>query len=327
MTAVTLRRALRWSRAATRAARWPVAVRGVGFVALSLAALVAPPVASAQDRPAGESGVELLDSIVVYDGSEPLVAPEDPDAARTPWGPGERLEYNVKLGVFSVGDGHMTLSAMDTVRGNPVYHATMGIQGGVPFARVDDETHSWFDTRTLQSWRFVQDIDEVNYESFRHYEMFPDRRTWERADNDESGPLGSALPLDDISFVYFIRTLPLEVGKTYTLSRYFKEDGNPVTIQVLRKDRREVPAGEFETIVVKPIIRTDGLFGEGGNAEIHFSDDERRLLVYLRSEIPVVGSITLHLEDVQEGLPLNPAARAAALARRGGDTEPSQPGG
>ena len=268
-----------------------------------------------------------LDTIPVYDGSEPLDVPEDPRAARTPWGPGERLEYNVKLGVFSVGEGHMTLSAPDTVQGRPTYHATMGIEGGVPFARVDDETHSWFDTRSLQTWRFIQDINEVNYESFRHYEMFPERRRWERQDNDESGPLGSSIPLDDISFVYYIRTLPLEVGKTYTLSRYFKEDGNPVVVRVLRKDTRDVPAGTFETIVVKPVIRTDGLFAEGGNAEIHFSDDERRLLVYLRSEIPVVGSITLHLKNIQEGLPLNPDARAAALARREADSASARPGG
>lgn len=303
-------------------ARAPVRLLLASVLGVGLPALAAPSPAAAQDDPRA-----TLDSIQVYDGSEPLVAPEDARAARTPWGPGERLEYNVKLGVFSVGDGHMTLSAVDTVRGRPVYHATMGIEGGVPFAKVDDETHSWFDTRSLQTWRFIQDINEVNYQSFRHYEMYPERRMWERADNDESGPLGSSIPLDDIAFVYYIRTLPLEVGKTYTLSRYFKEDGNPVTIQVLRKDRREVPAGEFETIVVKPLIRTDGLFSEGGNAEIHFSDDERRLLVYLRSEIPVVGSITLHLENVQEGLPLNPASRAAALARREADSLSSQPGG
>ena len=133
-------------------------------------ALLAPGALAAQSEPA------MLDTIVVYDGAQPLEEPEDPRAAPTPWGPGERLEYNVKLGVFSVGDGHMTLSALDTVRGRPVYHATMGIKGGVPFAKVDDLTHSWFDTRTLQSWRFIQDIDEVNYESFRHYEMYPQER-------------------------------------------------------------------------------------------------------------------------------------------------------
>ncbi len=306
-----IRRALSAARALS-GARAPT-------LALALLAGVASADLAAQSQRAA------LDTILVYDGSRPLVEPEDPRAARAPWGPGERLEYNVKLGIFSVGDGHMTLSALDTIRGRPVYHATMGIEGGIPMARVDDETHSWFDTRSLQTWRFIQDIDEVNYESFRHYEMFPDRRRWERQDNDESGPLGSSIPLDDISFVYFIRTLPLEVGKTYTLNRYFKADGNPVQVKVVRKDTRKVPAGEFRTIVVEPIIQTDGLFAEGGNAELHFSDDERRVLVYLRSEIPVVGSITLHLENIREGLPLNPESRAAAVARRQGEAANGAP--
>ncbi|NIR78012.1 MAG: DUF3108 domain-containing protein, partial [Gemmatimonadetes bacterium] len=92
---------------------------------------------------------------------------------------------------------------------------------------------------------------------------------WERQDNDEFGTLGSLLPLDDVSFIYFIRTLPLEVGKTYTFNRYFKEDGNPVKIRVLRKDQRETEGVEYNTIVVKPLIKTDGLFGEGGDAELH----------------------------------------------------------
>jgi hypothetical protein len=57
----------------------------------------------------------------------------------------------------------------------------------------------------------------------------------------------------------------------------------------------------YRTIVVQPIIQTSGLFSEGGKAELYFTDDEERHLVYMRSEIPVVGSITLHLKNVEEG--------------------------
>jgi len=157
----------------------------------------------------------------------------------------------------------------------------------------------------------------VNYESFRHFEFFPERRTWERQDNDEFGDLGSQIPLDDIAFVYYIRTLPLEVGDVYTLDRYFKDDGNPVVIHVIRKDRRETEAGTFNTIVVKPIIKTDGLFGEGGDAELHFTDDDRRLLVYMKSNIPKFpGSLTLHLRSIQEGVPLHPDSRARVADAR-----------
>ena len=247
--------------------------------------------------------------------------PVDPRAARTPFGLGEHLVYNVKVGIFGVGEGHMTIDTqVDTVRGHRTYRSVMGIEGSLAFASVDDEYTSWFDVRSLQTWRYVRDVHQVNYKSFRHFEMFPERRTWERADNDEFGTLGSSIPLDDVSFIYFIRTLPLEVGKTYTLSRYFKDDGNPVVIKVVRRDTRKVDAGEFNTIVVEPIIKTDGLFGEGGKAELHFTDDERRLLVYLKSDIPnFPGSLTLHLKSIQEGLPLNPQSRARVLERRADD--------
>lgn len=251
-----------------------------------------------------------------------LQYPVVPGAARVPFGPGERLVYKVKVGIFGVGEGQMALEGIDTVRTHPVYRASLAIKGGLGPAKVDDSTTSWFDLRSLVSRRFIQDIDEVGYESYRHYEIFPSEKRWEREDNDEFGPLASSLPLDDVAFIYYLRAMPLEVGKTYTLSRYFKEDGNPVVIQVLRRDRRETGAGTFNTIVVKPLIQTRGLFSQGGDAEVHFTDDERRILVYLKSNIPKFpGSLTLHLEEIHEGLPLNAQARESALERwSGADT-------
>lgn len=226
----------------------------------------------------------------------PWVRPAEVLEAPVPFEVGERLEYKVKLGIFNAGEGSLEVAAIDSVRGNPAYHAIMRIDGGVLFARVHDVFQTWFDTRTLTSLRFVQDQNEVGSERYRDYEMFPERGVWERRDDEEVGDLPTPLPLDDISFVYFIRTLPLEVGDVYTFNRYFKETGNPVIVRVLRKEEKEVPAGIFKTIVVQPIIRTRGIFGEGGEAELYFSDDDRRALVYMKSNIPVLpGSLTLHL--------------------------------
>ncbi|GMV04178.1 MAG: hypothetical protein AMXMBFR53_04590 [Gemmatimonadota bacterium] len=247
----------------------------------------------------------------------------DSTVARAPFGPGELLTYKVKIGIFNAGEGHMAIPEVDTVRGRDAYHINMAINGGLGPARVNDRYDSWLDIRTLQSWRFIQDIHEVNYRSFRHYEFYPERKLWDREDNDEFGELGSLLPLDDIAFIYFIRTLPLEVGRTYSFDRYFKGEGNPVSIQVLRRDRRETDAGTFNTLVVRPIIRTRGLF-QGGKAELHLTDDERRILVYMKSDIKnFPGSLTLHLQSIREGLPLHPVARDRAL--RGENREPPEP--
>jgi hypothetical protein len=243
--------------------------------------------------------------------------PVDEFAARAPFGPGEHLVYKVKVGVFGVGEGYLSVVGVEDEDGEPAYHVAMEIDGGLGPAKVHDVYQTWFDVSTLQSRRFIQDIDDPGYESYRFYEFFPGRMRWERQDNDESGDLGSALPLDDIAFIYYVRTLPLEVGKSYTLTRYFKKDGNPVVVRVLRREQRETEGVVYNTIVVAPEIRTRGMFSKGGKAEIHFTDDERRIPVYVKSDIPnFPGSLTLHLRSIQEGVPLNPESRAEAEAAR-----------
>ncbi len=101
-----------------------------------------------------------------------------------------------------------------------------------------------------------------------------------------------------------------------------------MVIEVLRRDQREVDGVLYNTIVVNPVIQTTGLFSEGGKAELHFTDDERRILVYMKSDIPKFpGSLTLHLLSVHEGFPLNPRSRAEALAAREARAAEAEPGG
>jgi hypothetical protein len=104
-----------------------------------------------------------------------------------------------------------------------------------------------------------------------------------------------------VSFLFYARTLPLHVGDVDTIPRYFKP-GRDVILRVLRKERITVPAGTFETIVVQPTItNAGGLFGQGGQAEVYFSDDSARTLIMLRSKVPVVGSLSLHLKEFRAG--------------------------
>lgn len=213
-----------------------------------------------------------------------------------PFGAGERAEFQVKLGAITVGSGAMEVLGEETVRGHRTWHTRLRVSGGIPLARVDDRFDSWIDAAGLFSRRFKQDQKEVRFERNRTYDFFPERRTFRR-ENGETGTIPTSQPLDDVSFLYYARTLPLEVGETYTLNRYFKADGNPVVLRVVRRDTVRVPAGSFATVVVEPTIKTDGLFGEGGRAEVHFSDDWRRIPVMIRSSVPVVGSLSMYLRS------------------------------
>jgi len=260
-------------------------------------------------------------AVLGQQGSIPLmldsVATPDHRIENVPFGPGEVLRYKVKVGLFSVGQGTMTVGPMDTVNGYPTYFAEWHIEGGVPFYSMNSSFRTWMDEETLVSRRFVKDQHEGGRKRYREYEFFPERRMWHRIDYDSTGTLPTQLPLDDISFVYFARTLPLEVGDRYSFNRFYKEDGNPVVLEVLRKDEREVGAGKFRTIVVRPTIQTDGFFSQGGEAEIHFSDDDRRLVVYMKTRLPGM-NLTLHLEGIQEGVLRN----RGELAGGGGGGRP-----
>lgn len=227
-----------------------------------------------------------------------------PRPADVPFGVGERAEYQVKLGGISVGSGSMEILGTEMLRGHQTYHARLRVSGGLPLMRVDDRFDSWIDVEGLFSRRFKQNQRELSFRRNRTYEFYPEEGTYVRLNSDDRGKLPTNEPLDDVSFLYFARTLPLEVGDRYVLDRYFKEDGNPVVLEVLRKERITVPAGTFNTIVVRPIIKTDGLFGEGGEAEVYFTDDARRLMVQMRSKVPLVGSLSLHMTSYRPGEPL-----------------------
>ena len=57
-----------------------------------------------------------------------------------------------------------------------------------------------------------------------------------------------------------------------------------------------MPAGEFDAIVLQPIIKSRGLFSENGRAEIWFSDDENRIMLQMKSALKI-GSLNLYLKS------------------------------
>lgn len=234
----------------------------------------------------------------------PTVPPvAGPALPHEPFGMGERLDYQVKYGFFSVGNASMQVVGIEELRGFPVFHTRLTVQGGSRIYRVDDQYESWFDPRTFSSIRFLQRIDEGKYEKERSYEIYPDRSTYSESNKPEAATVVGAM--DEGTFLYFLRTIPLEVGKTYEFARYFQPDRNPVTVIVLRRESIRVPAGSFNTIVVRPIIKTKGIFSEGGRAEVWFSDDSTRQMVQMKSQLKF-GSLSLQLKAVHRPLTRTP---------------------
>jgi hypothetical protein len=217
--------------------------------------------------------------------------------AKVPFGVGERMEFEVRFGRLKVGNAHMEVVALEQLRGRPAWHTAFWVQGGNFLYRVNDVYESWIDAETLSSLRFVQELEEGGKNTTRKFEIYPERSIFIQTNKKEWKEEQSVSnPLDDGSFLYFIRTIPLEVGKTYDFNRYFRPDRNPVRIKVLRKERVRVPAGTFNAIVIQPVIKTKGIFSENGHAEIWLSDDDRHIMLQLKSRLSF-GSLNLYLKS------------------------------
>lgn len=253
-------------------------------------------------------GVALL-TVLDAPGASPEAAPETtPDArssstpgaassmGRRPWRVGEKLTYEAKINFLKVGTGTMEVLPIETVRDHPTFHTQFRVKGRMLFFSVNDTYESWFDTTTLSSLRYRQEINETSYKARRLFEFYPDRQTF--TENDKPEEPSAPDPLDDGSFIYFVRSLPLEVGASYEFNRYFRPDRNPVVLKVLRRERVRVPAGEFDAIVVQPIIKTKGIFSENGKAEIWIADDSTRFMLKMSSGLPF-GTLHLALRNVE----------------------------
>lgn len=227
------------------------------------------------------------------------VASPDPPAPAPgvthPFGVGEKLSYSAKLGMLNLGSGSLEVASIDTVRGVESYRLRFRLQGKNAFYELDDVLESWVGTSDLISRRFLQDFVENDKSTKRSYEIYPDSGFFRQHGRDTTFAT-PAEPLDDAGFFYFVRVTPLQVGKTYKYDRYFRKDKNPVTIEVLKREKLELPDGtKVACLVLHPVIDTKGLFSKRSDTRIWLTDDARRIPVQVRTKFPF-GTITLRLK-------------------------------
>ena len=115
--------------------------------------------------------------------------------------------------------------------------------------------------------------------------------------NDDAPQASVANPLDDGSFIYAVRAAGIRAGETRTDDRYFIPDRNPVVLTGVREDTITVGAGTFATTVVRPTIKSRGIFSEHGDAQVWFTNDDRRLPVLVKTHFSKF-SLTLALTSV-----------------------------
>ena len=65
---------------------------------------------------------------------------------------------------------------------------------------------------------------------------------------------------------------------------------------MIRKERIVTAAGEFDTVVVNPLLKFEGIFQRKGEVYLWLTDDSRKMPVRMKSKI-AIGSIFAELVE------------------------------
>ena len=221
---------------------------------------------------------------------------QQPDVA-APFAPGEVLTYKAVSGRFGTfGTGVMRVDGPVDMRGQSALQLSFDFRGRVGIFKVEDRSRSWITSGTFTSLRYERHEKSPLGNRSEEVEIFPAELRWEGT-NGEAGDTPCEHPLDELSFIYFLRTVPLVDGEEYSLTHHFDPGRNPVLLKVIGRERIEVPAGEFTTVVVEMRVSDERIRA----MRLYLTDDDARVPVRIESSAPWVGSTRLLLQSVTRG--------------------------
>ena len=118
--------------------------------------------------------------------------------------------------------------------------------------------------------------------------------TIDHRNNNEKKHVITTRTYDTLSSFFYFRTVPLQVGNSYYIDIYDCKRLWNTEVKVLRREELTTALGRFKTIVIQPLLKSEGIFARTGDMLIWLTDDERRIPVQMKSKV-IVGSITATL--------------------------------
>jgi hypothetical protein len=182
------------------------------------------------------------------------------------------------------------------VRGAATWVLHFIFNAKVGFVKAEDRTTSWLDPTRMAALRFQKRERHPLSKHDETVEMYPAERRWQ-ATSGAGGASPTDAPLDELSFMYFLRTLALPADTTYRFDRHFDAARNPTTVRVVKREALTTGAGAFQTVLLEMRVKDERRYRGEGVIRISLTDDVRRLPLRIESQMPVIGSAVLTLDS------------------------------
>lgn len=216
------------------------------------------------------------------------------------FGVGERLHFDIGYGFINAGSAIMEVMDLVEFNDRPAYQIVTTARSNKFFSSfypVKDRVETIMDAVGLFSWRFDKELREGKYRAHRQYEF--DQINHKVVYKGDTITVESYVQ-DALSILYYIRTQPLEVNQPIYVDNFTDGKNYPLEVKVHRREKIKTKAGEFDCLVVEPLLKSAGIFKHEGQLTVWLTDDRLRLPVMMKSKV-VVGSITAELTEYSLG--------------------------
>ena len=215
-----------------------------------------------------------------------------------PFAAGEQLVYEISwLGIVA-GTAEMTVEPPSPDQAPPAYRITSTARSNPFFTRifpVDDRIESVVEAAPFRSLRFDKRLSEGSKR--REEEIVFDHARGVALSEGREVATPEHVQ-DALSAFYYLRTLPLEPGRSLHLPVHAGGRNYALQVDVLARERIDTPFGPRVAFKVEPHQDYQGVFDQRGRLFVWIADDAGRLPLMMRSEL-AIGAIVARLVEYQ----------------------------
>ena len=213
---------------------------------------------------------------------------------------GEQISFVVfynALGIYvNAGTASFT-TTLERMANKPVYHVVGAGNTNSKYDwifKVRDRYETYFDTATLQPYKFIRNIEEGGYKKYENITFNQSANTAITTNGVFKVP---NCIQDVLSAIYYARNIDFnnyKPGDKIPFSMFMDNEVFNLYVRYVGKETIKTKYGKFRTIKFKPLLVKGTLFEGGERMTVWVTDDLNKVPVRIESPI-VVGTVKVDL--------------------------------
>lgn len=217
---------------------------------------------------------------------------------------GERIDFNIYYSVIGLyvnaGNASFT-TTLEKMNNKNVYHVVGDGSSNNSYDwifKVRDRYESYFDTATMQPYKFLRDVNEGGYKIYENVTFNQKANTAITAKGVFKVP---NCVQDVLSAIYYARNINFnnyQPDDKIPFDMFLDNEVYSLYIKYIGKEKIKTKYGKFNAIKFKPLLVKGTIFEGGENMTVWVSDDANH--IPLRIESPIaVGSVKIDMMDYE----------------------------